>query len=205
MHQTIYSQCCLSEGSFLIDLWHIPIAAQSKPSYWIQSHMIRAVHDLVQPYTRTSIPDRSSTLGNKITQLSLITVVKLICKDRGPCGSGNRATQMLLQAVSILLLVFNVPLFLHMLQNRNEQLVIVSKFISSFYFKISQCFQSSQQTEKQNKKPYLQYTFLLCFCTQRSECRLLDSLSPTLFPSVLAFLLDAFRNHPTGPLTDGLL
>lgn len=131
--------------------------------------------------------------------------MKFICKDRGPCGSGNHATQMLLYAVSSLLSVFNVPLFLHMLQKRNEQLVIVSKFISSFYLKISQCLQSSQQTETQNEKPYLQYTFLLCFCTWHSEGRFLDSLSPALFPSVLAFLLDAFRKHPTGPLTDGLL
>lgn len=123
--------------------------------------MIRAVYDLVKTYTRTYIPDRSLTLGNYFSQLPLITVVKFICKDRGPCGSGNRATQMLLYAVPILLLVFNVPLFLHMLQERSEQLAIVSKFISSFYLKISQCFQSSQQIETQNEKPYLQHAFLL--------------------------------------------
>lgn len=121
-------------------------------------------------------------MGNNITQLSFTAVVKFICKDRGPCGSGNHATQMLLYAVSTLLLVFNVPLFLHMLQKRNEQLVNVFKFISSFYLKISQCLQSSQQTEIQNEKLYLQYTFLLCCFTWHSECRLLDSLSPTLFP-----------------------
>lgn len=141
--------------------------------------MIRTAHDLVQTYTRTYIPDRSLTLGNNITQLSFTTIVKFISKDRGLCGGWSHATQMLLSAVSILLLVFNVPLFLHMLQKRTEQLVTVFKFISSFYLKISQCFQSSLQTETQNENPYLQYTFLLCFCTCLSECRLLDSLSPT--------------------------
>lgn len=30
-----YRQRCLSEGSFLTDLRHTPIAAGSKPSYWI--------------------------------------------------------------------------------------------------------------------------------------------------------------------------
>lgn len=105
----------------------------------------------VQTYTGIYISDRSLTLGNNITQPSLITVVKFICEDRGPHGSGNHATQMLLYALSILLLVFNVPLFLCMLQKRNEQLVIVSNFISSFYLKISQCLQSSQQTETEWK------------------------------------------------------
>lgn len=58
---------------------------------------------------------------------------------------------MLLYAFSILLLVFNVLLFLCMLQKRNEQLVIVSKFIPGFYLKISQCLQSSQQTKTEWK------------------------------------------------------
>lgn len=148
--------------------------------------------------------DRSLTLGSDITQLSLITIMKFICKDRGPCGCGNHATQMLLHAVSILLLVCNVPLFLHMLQKRKEQLVIVSKFISSFYLKTSQPLQPSQQTETQSEIPYLQCAFLLCFPTGHSEPRLLR-LSPNLFPSVLVFLQDVLRKHPSGPLTDGLL
>lgn len=147
---------------------------------------------------------RSLTLGRNITQLSPITIMKFICKDRGPCGCGNHATQMLLYAVSILLLVYNVPLFLHMFQNGNEQLVIVSKFISSFYLKTSQSLQPSQQTETQNEISYLQYAFLLCFPTGHSESRLLR-LSPNLFPSVLVSLQDVLRKHPTGPLTDGLL
>lgn len=131
--------------------------------------------------------------------------MKFICTDRGPCGSGKRATQMLLYDVSALSPFFNVPLFLHMLQERNEQLVTVSKFISGFYLKILQCFQSSQQTARQNEKPDLQYTFFLSFWTCHSDGRFPDSLSPTLFPSVLVFLLNAFRKHPSGPLTDGLL
>lgn len=148
--------------------------------------------------------DRSLTLGSNITQLSLTTIMKFICKDRGPCGCGNHATQMLLYAVSILLLAYNALLFLHMLHKRNEQLVIVSKFISSFYLKTSQCLQPSQQTETQNEISYLQYAFLLFFPTGHSESRLLR-LSPTLFPSVLVCLQDVLRKHPTGPLTDGLL
>lgn len=150
------------------------------------------------------LKDRSWRLGSNITQLSYKCCKIHLSEDRDPCGCGNHATQMLLLAGSILSLVYNVPLFLHMFQKRNEQLVIISEFISSFYLKTSQSLQPSQQTETQNEIPYLQCAFFLCFPTGHSESRLLR-LSPNLFPSVLVFLQDVLRKHPTGPLTDGLL
>lgn len=140
-HWRIPSQHCLSKGSFLT----APLCCRHSLNTPVQS----------RAWLGTDMhKDRSFTLGSDIAQLSLITAVKSICEDRGPCGGGINATQMLLCALSILSLIYNVPLFLHMLHKRNEQLVIVSKFTSSIYLKTSQPLQPSQQTGAQRSLIY---------------------------------------------------